>query len=154
MIVRLSYFLFLTYVFIRTYLAIKCHFIKKDFVRWHYEREQDASMEECFKNEECLILDMTTSKKLWNEHPRTKELLIKEITWRKLYINDTRLKRIGSLILGCASLIGIWINYQGEVQQSSIYLALLPGIIGTFNTAFEWAEVKLPSELHEMIIPW
>lgn len=150
MLTEIIYFLFLLYIGMRLYNAIKYQSLRNHFRYLHYSLDQYEYAEEPpFADDGSISWE--SLNQTWEDNPINKELDQVTEKWNRLFYRDIRTKRFGSLVLGTVSLFGVWGSYQNGSQKSSLYMAMLPGIVGLFNTTFEWIEVKQPIAVQKII---
>lgn len=148
--VEIIYVLFLLYIGIRVYNSIKYQFLRRRFRYLHYSLDQQEDTDEIlFTGDGSISWEKMNQR--WEDKPVNKELDQVTKKWNQIFYRDIRTKRFGSLVLGMVSLFSIWGSYQNGLPQSGLYMAMLPGIVGLFNTMFEWFEVKQPVAIQKVI---
>lgn len=70
--------------------------------------------------------------------------------WRTLYFKDTKIKRMGGILIGVVSVILVIANYQNNSEKTNLLLVMLPPLVNLYNLFFEQYEVKLPVKIQKL----
>ncbi len=145
MLVGILYGMFILYIMIRIYLTLVYNMAKKRHSNLYYERMK-TDIHALSRTSDRLDLKQMTKE--WDEHHTTISINKEENKCRKVAKLDGKIKTAGSVVLGIAAIASLLFDYSGPVQQSSLLIVVLPGIVGLFNSTYEFFEIQLEFGFH------
>lgn len=141
MLIVLTYSIFVLYAAVRIYLSHGYHAAQKKHSELYYQREYELDKIDSVGVLNNNQIDLDRFNREYFEMPISKQITIESDKCKKFYQTDIIIKRLGTIILSIMSLIGLWLDFQNELQLSSLVFAVLPSIVSLFNSLFEWFEI-------------
>lgn len=140
MVIIFSYGLFFLYIIWRCTISVIYFHVKKSCRQFEIEIEKSwifPSYNRYKDQIERQPIPNNYDELLNNRHKLSEK-------WRNLYFKDTKIKRIGGILIGIVSVILVIVNYQNNSEKTNLLLVMLPPLVNLFNLFFEQYEVKLP----------
>lgn len=141
------YIFFITYILIRVGLTIIYKKVEKKHSILFYENDKQLNewRKDYFEENNQLKFEP-----LPEELPITMLVRAEAKKCTRIYHIDANVKRIGSVVIGLLSIFLVLYDYQISDHALDLFIAMIPGVVGLFNSAFGWIEISYPIGFQEI----